>query len=162
MAAASPAPKGEGKGIGASGGTEAATQKSQPPVDAELPELLYGRRIEGTGNDPHANLKIAGFTKGSEVVLDAATFGGALLFHCKKVKVPKGQNIGKLTDFSEIPHMDRTVVITRDRILVVDCVAGIGDPGTIKSSHHLVSRLCPLCARRLTPCRLLFSYNCLC
>ena len=125
----------------AAAAVEKASVKAAAAAAAEPPALAHGERVGGSGNDPVANLQIAGFTKGTGVVLDEGSFGGALLFRCRKIKLGAGQEISKLPDLAGVPLLERTVVITRDRLIVVDCAVGIGGSANVKSSHHLVSEL---------------------
>eukprot|EP00617_Octactis_speculum_P004854 CAMPEP_0185783696 /NCGR_PEP_ID=MMETSP1174-20130828/118523_1 /TAXON_ID=35687 /ORGANISM="Dictyocha speculum, Strain CCMP1381" /LENGTH=269 /DNA_ID=CAMNT_0028474875 /DNA_START=198 /DNA_END=1007 /DNA_ORIENTATION=- len=94
-----------------------------------------------TDKDALANLRVGGLKKGDVVVTGMEQFPGAKIFRCMKLKM-SDENVQRM---SEIPSLPRIIIVTKDRLLVLQAIAlddGLPPPllnsqATVKSNHHL-------------------------
>lgn len=110
--------------------TPAPAPKVAPPAAPSSEELealqnkalTHGHRLDCGGLEKGevsiAHMKVAGLLKGSEVIINGETFPNAALFRCQKLKM-KSEEFGSVK-LSEVPRVDRAIVITKDRVLVLN------------------------------------------
>jgi hypothetical protein len=105
---------------GASSGVTGNTPADQENERADEEELA---RVKATVSLAHRML--GGVTKGSALVLNPEVLPGGVVFYCHKLKLkPTEYGVKKL---NEVPRLPRAVVVTRDRLLVLQLVSNQQD-----------------------------------